>query len=58
MKTLFRRSLTMLMCVAAVISWKPSLGQKMQNKQRLRMRENKPNSKAQEKCTKPCEHEE
>ena len=53
MKTLFRRSLTTLMCVGTLIagtqSWAGDAKQAVDVDVEI-----KPNSKAQEKCTKPC----
>jgi uncharacterized protein involved in copper resistance len=53
MKTLFRRSLTTLMCVGALITGTQSWAEDAKQTTAADA-EIKPNSKAQEKCTKPC----
>ncbi len=53
MKTLFRRSLTTLMCVGALITGTQSWAEDAKQTTAANA-EIKPNSKAQEKCTKPC----
>ena len=53
MKTLFRRSLTTLMCVGALIAGTQSWADDAKQTTAVSA-EIKPNSKAQEKCSKPC----
>lgn len=53
MKTLFRRSLATLMCVGALITGTQSWAEDAKQTTAANA-EIKPNSKAQEKCTKPC----
>ncbi|USP41781.1 hypothetical protein [Acinetobacter sp. XS-4] len=53
MKTLFRRSLTTLMCVGALITGTQSWAEDAKQTTSVNA-EIKTNLKAQEKCTKPC----
>jgi len=57
MKTLFRRGLTAFMCVGTLIAGSQSWAADAQQKNTLST-EVKVNSKAQEKCKKPCDMKE